>query len=63
MPSCQNIPTKLKFGGWLKCARGNFCPGVKEFQKVFKPIDKSPNPRYDNPRVNNNRPAKIRINP
>jgi hypothetical protein len=37
IPSCQNIPTKLKSGGELKLARGSFSAGVRFSHRAFKP--------------------------
>ena len=37
IPSCQNIPTKLKSGGELKLARGSFSAGERFSHRAFKP--------------------------
>ena len=64
IPSCQKMPTKLKSGGELKFAKGNFSKGERFSHKAFNPDEYEVfSTKKFNPKENNSSPAKIRMKP
>ena len=55
------MPTKLKSGGELKFAKGNFSKGERFSHKAFNPDEYEVfSTKKFNPKENNSSPAKIR---